>query len=317
MKKILTIGSVTADILVKTVDSLPKSGTLVGINDVKMLPGGCAVNSAIDLKKLGADVALSCLIGSDSFGDMLMSKFGDIGLETKGVIRSSGVSTTVSVVLINSSGERSFLYNPGSSAEFNLSHIEEELTNRADIVFVAGQMLLPSFEGKDLAEFFCKMKKQGKMTVMDTAWDKDGRWLERIKDALKYTDLFMPSYDEAKLISGKTEPDEIADCFFELGCGSVIIKLGKHGAFICKDRNARFYQPCFEEVNVVDTTGAGDAFCGGFLFGIAKGWSFEGSAKFAACVAACCIEKTGASEGILSFEKTIKRLGVKDEKEFI
>lgn len=317
MKKILTIGSVTADVLVKTVDSLPRFGTLVGIDDVKMLPGGCAVNAAIDLKKLGADVSLSCLIGNDSFGDMLIGKFEDIGLETKGVIRSPYVATTVSVVLINSGGERSFLYNPGSSAEFNMGHIEKELAEGADIVFVAGQMLLPSFEGKDLAEFFCQMKEKGKITVMDTAWDKDGKWLCRIKDALPYTDLFMPSYDEAKLISGKTEPEEIADFFFDMGCKSVVIKLGKQGALICRARDDRFYQPCFEGVTVVDTTGAGDAFCGGFLFGIARGWNYESSARFAACVAACCIEKTGASEGILSFEKTLERLGVKNEEEFI
>ena len=65
----------TTDVLVKKVDNLPKTGTLVGIENVVMLPGGCAVNAAIDLKKLGADVALSCLIGEDLFGDALISKF--------------------------------------------------------------------------------------------------------------------------------------------------------------------------------------------------------------------------------------------------
>lgn len=317
MKKILTIGSVTADILVKNVDNLPQAGTLVGINNVKMLPGGCAVNAAIDLKKLGANVALSCLIGNDSFGDMLMDKFHSLELETKGVIRSFDVATTVSVVLINSHGERSFLYNPGSSGKFSINNINEELTEWADIIFVAGQMLLPSFEGEELTKFLSQMKQKGKTTVMDTAWDKDGKWLSRIKDALPYTDIFMPSYEEAVRMTDKTHPEEIAEVFFDIGCKSVVIKLGNKGALICKNRSDYFYQPCFEIENHVDTTGAGDAFCSGFLFGIAKGWSFEKSAKLAACVAACCIEKTGASEGILSFEKTLERLGVQNEEEFI
>ncbi len=309
MKKILAIGSVTADVLVKRVDALPKAGTLSGIDNVFMLPGGCAVNAAIDLKKLGADISLSCLIGNDGFGSMLLTKFKEVGLDTKGVIVSNDVSTTVSIVLINSNGERSFLYNPGSAAVFTKEHIDKKLTDEADIIFVAGEMLLPSFEGKDLAEFFSEMRSKGKITVMDTAWDKDGKWLERIKDALPFTDLFMPSREEAELISGKTDPDEIADFFFDCGCRSVIIKLGKEGALICPERETRFRQGCAPCREVVDTTGAGDSFCAGFLFGISNGWSFERSARFASCVASCCIEKTGASEGILSYEKTIERLG--------
>lgn len=309
MKKILAIGSVTTDVLVKKVDSLPKTGTLVGIDNVTMLPGGCAVNAAIDLKKLGADVALSCLIGEDLFGDALISKFNSIGLETKGVVKDPNTPTTVSIVLINSKGERSFLYNPGSAAAFKREHIDKELVDESQIIFVAGEMLLPSFEGKDLADFFAEMKQLGKMTVMDTAWDKDGRWLERIKDALPYTDLFMPSREEAELLSGKTDPNEIADFFFDMGCKSVIVKLGKQGALICRNRSDRFHQPCFDKgVRVADTTGAGDAFCSGFIYGIANDWSYEKSAEFASCVAACCIEKTGASEGILSYEETIRRL---------
>lgn len=309
MKKILCIGSVTADLLLRPVDGMPKAGTLQGVESVTVYPGGCAVNAALDLQKLGGNVALSCLIGEDTFADMLCRHFKESGLTLDGVVTRSDVSTTLSVVLISTGGERSFLYLPGSAALFKKEDIKESVYKDADIVFVAGAMLLPSFEGEELALFMKKAKEDGKMTVMDTAWDKDGRWLCRIKDALAFTDLFMPSYEEAKAIAGKDDPEEIADVFFDLGCKSVIIKLGKEGALICKSRNERVRVPIVEGIEVKDTTGAGDAFCAGFLYGIAKGLTYEQAGRFACGVSACCIEQTGASAGILPAEQIIERFG--------
>ena len=311
MKKILCIGSVTADLLVRPVDALPRPGTLQGVQGVTFYPGGCAVNGALDLVRLGAKVSLSCLVGRDAFGQMLTAHFEKEGLTTKGVKARDGVDTTVSVVLISKGGERSFLYSPGSAAAFCREDIDKELLEEADIVFVAGAMLLPSFEGEALADFMKEAKAQGKMTVMDTAYDKDGRWLCRIKDALAHTDLFMPSLEEAKALSGKDDPHEMADFFFSLGGGSVDIKLGSDGALVCRTPGERFRIPIVEGIRVKDTTGAGDAFCAGFLYSIAAGDDFERAGRFAAAVAGCCIEETGASAGVLSAEETIKRFGGK------
>lgn len=316
LKKILSLGSVTVDILMHPVDRLPTPGVLQGVDGVSALPGGCAVNAALDLKRLGADVELSCLIGNDPFGKILIDHFEREGLSTRGVVSDPSQYTTVSVVLINSTAERSFLYYPGSAANYTQCHVSRELLDEAEIIFVAGQMILPSFEGEVLRDFFKEMKSLGKMTVMDTAWDKDGIWLPRIKDALAYTDLFMPSYEEAQALSHCTNPEKMADFFFDLGCKSVVIKLGKKGALICKSKNERFYQPIFNDVTVVDTTGAGDAFCAGFLFGIAKGWSYERSARLACLVSASCIQSRGASSGIKSFTDTLKMVGINNENDF-
>lgn len=309
MKKILCIGSVTVDVLASPVNGMPKPGTLQGVDSVEVHPGGCAVNAALDLQKLGGNVALSCLIGEDSFGELLKSRFQKAGLPLDGVVQTSLAGTTVSVVLIQSSGERSFLYYPGSSALFEKKHIAKTLTEEADIVFVAGVMLLPSFEGQGLADFMKEMKASGKMTVMDTAWDKDGEWLPKLLDALPYTDLFMPSLEEAAALSGQRDPEKMADFFFDLGCSSVVIKLGKKGALICEKRDKRFYLPALSHIAAVDTTGAGDSFCAGFLFGISSGWDFDACGRFANAVAACCVSATGASTGIRTYEETLKLLG--------
>lgn len=307
MKKILCVGSVTTDVIVSPVDSVPAPGTLRAVNSVSTHVGGCAANAANDLAKLGVPVVLSCKLGNDSFGQFVKDTADSFGVDTKGVVFGD-VSTTVSIVCVNSSGERSFLYNPGSAADFKLSDISDELLSDCDIVFVAGAMLLSSFDGKPCAELMRRAQKMGKFTVMDTAWDFDDIWLPKIREVIPYLDLFMPSVDEAAKLVGLSpdEPDAIADRLFELGAKNIIIKVGKNGALICESGKERYTLPTYLSIKPTDTTGAGDSFCAGFLAGLAQGWDYRRSGMFANAVGTHCVMKIGASAGIVSIEETLK-----------
>ena len=140
---------------------------------------------------------------------------------------------------------------------------------------------------------------------MDTAWDFEDKWLPKIAEAIPCLDLFMPSYDEAVKLSGKKELSEIADFFFEIGAGSVVIKTGADGAYICESREKRYSLPTYRTVKPKDTTGAGDSFCAGFLAGLAQGWSYEESGRFANAVGTHCIMEIGASTGIRSIAEIL------------
>ena len=118
MKKVLCIGSVTTDVIVNPADSVPPAGTSRAVDSVTTHVGGCASNAAIDLAKLGVPVALSCKVGSDSFGEFVRGTAAAAGVDVRGVVSDPGVSTTVSIVCVGSSGERSFLYCPGSTSAF-------------------------------------------------------------------------------------------------------------------------------------------------------------------------------------------------------
>lgn len=307
MKKILCVGSITTDVIVTPVDSVPEPGVLRSVNSISTHVGGCASNAAIDLAKLGVPVALSGKVGYDSYGDFVRKTAAEAGVDVKGLV-SGDVSTTVSIVCINSSGERSFLYNPGSSADFILSDISEELVDECDIVFVAGAMLLSSFDGAPCAEFMRRARAKGKYTVMDTAWDFDDVWLPKIREVIPHLDLFMPSIDEAaKLVSlTPDDPNAVADRLFELGAKNVIIKVGKDGALICEAGKERYTLPTYSSIKPTDTTGAGDSFCAGFLAGLAQDWDYKQSGRFANAVGTHCITKIGASSGIVSIEETLK-----------
>lgn len=307
MKKILCIGSVTTDVIVTPVDSVPEPGVLRSVDSVSTHVGGCAANAANDLAKLGVPVVLSCKVGNDSFGDFVKNTAASNGVDTKGVV-SGDIATTVSIVCINSSGERSFLYNPGSAADFKLSDIDDKLIDECDIVFVAGAMLLSSFDGKPCAELMRRARQKGKYTVMDTAWDFDDVWLPKIIDVIPHLDLFMPSVDEAAKLCGLTpdDPNAIADRLFDLGAENVIIKVGKDGALICEKDKPRYTLPTYMSIKPTDTTGAGDSFCAGFLAGLAQGWDYKKSGQFANAVGTHCVMKIGASTGIVSIEETLK-----------
>lgn len=298
MKKILCIGSVTADIILRTVEKLPAPGELQAVENASLHIGGCAANAARDLCKLGCQAQLCCKVGTDQFGDFVLLKAEDAGMDAAGIVFDPSVSTTVSIVTVNPDGERSFLYNPGSTAAFTVEDIPDRLVDWADIVFVAGALLTPAFDGEPCARFLQQCQQAGKVTVMDTAWDYEGRWREKIQAAWPFLDWFLPSLEEAKKLSGLEEAEEIAAYFRSAGVRNVIIKLGAKGVYVLLQNGKSRVLPGFKNITPVDTTGAGDAFCAGFLAGLSMNWMPFDSAVLGNAVGAHCIMQVGASSGI-------------------
>lgn len=306
MKKIFCIGGITTDIIIKSVDRLPSPGSLQSVDSITAHVGGCAANCAIDLAKLGIPAMLCARTGIDNYGAFIRSTAQAVGVDTTALVQKASSVTTVSVVCGHSTGERSFIYSPGSSADFSLEDIDMKLAEACDIVFVAGAMLLSHFDGSPCATFLDQCRKMGKFTAMDTAWDYDDIWLPKIRDSLDQLDLFMPSYDEAVKLSCKDTPEEIAAFFASMGVKNIVIKLGSSGAFLQTEDGNRSYFPSYAIKEPVDTTGAGDSFCAGLLAGLAQNWSFHESMRFANAVGAHCIMEVGASSGIKPINDILK-----------
>ena len=105
------------------------------------------------------------------------------------------------------------------------------------------------------------------------------------------------------MLSGKEDPNEIADIFLSMGVKTVVIKMGKDGCFIKDEKGEKYLIPTYDKVKAVDTTGAGDSFVAGFLTGHVNGWSLIQCGKFANAVGTHCVMAAGASTGIKSFEQ--------------
>lgn len=297
------IGILVADVIAKPVDKIPSSGLLERISSIETYTGGCAMSAGIDMAKIGIKTAVLGKVGNDSFGEFLKNALVQYDVDTRGIVIDNEIQTSASIVLSSSSGERSFLHTVGANGTFGYDDVNWDVINDSDIIFVAGTMLMDKFDGEHCAKVLKKCKEMGKTTVLDTAWDSKGRWMDLLAPCMPYIDIFLPSIDEAIELSGEKEPEKIADKFFEMGVSKVVIKLGSQGCYMRESKDAKAVViPCFK-VKAVDTTGAGDSFCAGFLSAMAKGLSFEECGRFANAVGAHCVMAMGATTGIKSFEE--------------
>ena len=216
--------------------------------------------------------------------------------------------------MIDSEGERSFFHTTGTNAVFSESDIDYSIIEECDAVFVTGTFLLDTFDGEQTKKFLKKCKEMGKTTFLDVCYDQSGKWGETLDMSMPYIDYLMPSIDEAKCIAKKETAEEIADVFCSKGAKNVIIKLGSKGSYLrCEgDKEGQIFPPFYVE-NPVDTVGAGDSFCSGFLASFARGESAKDCMVFANATGAHCVMAKGATAGIKSYEE-IKEFTERKEK---
>jgi sugar/nucleoside kinase (ribokinase family) len=305
MYDVACVGILCADVLAKPVDKLPEKGKLGLIDQLQLQIGGCASNTAIDLAKLGIKSVMFGKIGADGFGKFLQETLQYKGVDISGLHVDKTIQTSASVVLIGRDGERSIIHCLGSNSKFSFEDINIALLKQSKILFIAGTFLMPQFDGAGAEKLLKLAKDVGRVCCMDTAWDSTGQWMNKIEGTLQYLDWFMPSYEEAKELSGKTEPAAIAEVFKGKGTKNVVIKLGKDGCYVKPEHDQGFYTPTYADVAVIDTSGAGDAFCAGFLTGLVKGWDIQACARFANAVGTHCVMAIGTTTGIKSLAETL------------
>lgn len=156
--------------------------------------------------------------------------------------------------------------------------------------------MMPGFDGQPTANVLKKAKGLGVTTALDTAWDSKGQWMKLLEPCLEYIDYAVPSIEEARMVTGKHDPADVAQVLMDRGVGTVALKMGSKGCYI-KSADAELRIPIYK-VDAVDANGAGDAFAAGFLAGLANGWDLERTGKFGNATGAFCVTALGATTGI-------------------
>lgn len=308
IKNIACVGILVADIIADGFESLPQNGVLSRLKGTPIHNGGNAMTAAINLNKMGVNSKIIGKIGNDIYGKYLKECLINQNIDTRGLKIDENAQTSVSIVLLSPDGERTFLHCTGSNGTFSETDIDYNIINECDIVFVSGSFLLDTFDGAETAAFLKKCKEMGKTTFLDVCWDSQNRWDKIMDMVYPYIDFFMPSIDEAKMLcSGESEPNKIADAFMSKGVANTIIKLGSKGSFIkANGDKVGTYYPAIKGVTAVDTTGAGDSFCSGFLASYARGFDLDTCMKTATAAGGLCCSKKGATSGTKSYEETVK-----------
>jgi len=305
MSDVVCLGQFTADVVVTPVNSLPEKGKAIFVDNISLHNGGCACNTAMALGKLGIDTAVIGKVGCDTFGDFLIKIMKDVNIDTTGIVCDCSVNTSTTVVLISPDGERSFLHFYGGNAKMSEDNVNYDIVKMAKILHVAAAFLVPGLDGESMACVLEKTHQIGLMTSLDTAWDAEGRWMQLLEPCLRHVDIFIPSIEEAQILSGKQHAPEIAEAFLDYGINTVVLKLGAEGCYV-RTPEDEFSVPAFKVEKVVDTLGAGDSFVAGFLAAVIKGWDLRKACRFANAVGAACVSAKGTS-GIKSIQETIEQ----------
>lgn len=295
MAEITCIGNILVDIIGGPLDVFPNPGQSTRIKKLNICAGGCGANTAVALARLGVSTRVVSKVGQDMFGEYLKRLLASEKVIIDGISESQDFHTSGTMVIVNSTGERTFIYYPGTNEIFTIKDIDFNLLNDSKVIHIAGTFAMDSFDGLQTTQALKRFKQMGKITSLDTSWDPTGRWLEVIEESLPYIDIFMPSLNEAKKLSGFEDPGKIGEHFrIQYGIPTVIIKLGQQGSYAVSG-DERLFMPSFE-VECIDTTGAGDSFVAGFLAAKLRGFDLKTSLKVANAAGALCVEKVGHVE---------------------
>jgi sugar/nucleoside kinase (ribokinase family) len=295
---VLCCGNICFDVPVWPVEKLAW-GTTTWVETIAESVGGNGANTSYALARLGVPVCLTGVVGSDASGDKILAKLASVGVDTSR-IRRIDQPTTSTVCIVHPSGDRLFLHRVGSSSEVDPADVE--FTGVAANHFhLANPFALPKVRPA-VGELLRRAKASGFTTSLDTGWDARGRWIDDIGPGLPHTDLLFVNDTEAAMLSGHEDIDRAASDLLGRGARELVVKAGAKGCFIYTG-DSKLEVGGFPAA-VVDTTGAGDCFAGGFLAALHRGRSYPDAARFANAVGALNVQYLGAAQGVLSFQET-------------
>ena len=291
---VVCLGILVADVLARPVDEVPW-GSLAFVEEIALRGGGCALNTASALVRLGVPAAAAGKVGVDAFGDFLLGLLDKRGVGREGVLRDGSVPTSASVALVSGDGERTFLHLPGANARVRPEELDPEVLFGGRWLHLAGALVLEELDGAPTAAILAEARRRGLRTSLDTVWDASGRW-QRLEPCLPHLDLIVPSMDEARAITGEQEAARVAAWFRKRGVAEVALTLGPAGCYAAGDGFEGLVAT--PRVHAVDGTGAGDAFAAGVINGRLAGWELERAVRFGNAAGALATTAVGAFEGV-------------------
>ena len=305
---VLSLGIYVVDVLGRPIDQFPEKGKLALFDELEIHTGGCANNTAIALARLGISAGAMGKVGTDAFGNLILQGLRDNGVNAAGMRQDTDVSTSFTFVAIASDGERTFYHYIGANGELGEADLNWELIRTVKILHIAGALVMPRFDGAPMANVLRTAKALGITTSLDTAYDATGKWMETLEPCLPYVDIFMPSIVEAQHLTGLSDYREIAQVLRgNYDIDTLIIKMGENGSYATTPE-AEHFAPAYT-VDVVDATGAGDAYAAGFLAGTIMGWDLKAAMELASATGAACVTAIGTTAGIQNLEETLKISG--------
>ena len=280
---VVVVGSVNADLVVG-VERRPAPGETVLGSDLATYPGGKGANQAVAAARLGGRVAVLGRIGDDGHGALLRASLADAGVDLDHLLVTEGPSG-VALITVDTDGDNSIIVSPGANARLVPADVERARPLLTGAAVVSFQLEIPIETVEAAARTAAGAGARVVLNLSPPAPLPGG--LPALCDP-----LVVNEHEAAYLLGRRDDPAAMATGLLEQGPRSVLVTLGADGALVA-DRSGVTAVPS-PEVEVVDTTGAGDAFTAALCLRLARGDGLVDAARFAARVGAAAVRKPGA-----------------------
>lgn len=295
------------------VERIPEDGETV-VDWAKSFPGGSAANTIYGLAKLGISTGFCGAVGDDKEGKTLLDDFKKVGVDTSRILAKPKAKTGSVLCLSDRGGRRSLYVQPGANSQLDLDDLDFSYINQAEIIHLSSFADDSQFQLS--LGLILRLDESVKLSFTPGAIYA-AKGLDTLTPFLSRTHLLFVNQSELQQITGEDVEGGVQKCL-KAGCRTVVVtlgkgkKLGKTAAvsYIRDADNEYIIEPSSHNLAAeVDTTGAGDAFAAGCLYGVVKGKGLAECGRLGDFVAKLCISRTGARHGLPTAEELALRYG--------
>ena len=292
---VFVVGLYILDVLGRPVAAIPEGGNVDFIDEIRLTVAGTAGGTCVDLAKLGLSCQAVGAVGSDEKADFVINRMEQFGIDCRHMARLEGVETSATILNVRANGERPALHARGASDHFDVT--DDMLAEVLDCRFfhLGGTGLLAKLGGAPSAKLLQAAQAAGCVTTWDLVGAGPDTW-QYVEPLLPHIDYFIPSIEGAEILSGIQGVEENIKFFQARGVKCPVLTMGAEGSMIAMGDD-RVHVGVYD-IDVVDTTGCGDAYTAGFIAGLADDRSLTECAHLGTASASLVASGLGSDAGI-------------------
>lgn len=290
----IAMGVHVLDVLVRPVESIPEGQGGALVEEIRITAAGAAGGTAVTMAKLGAEVRCAGAVGADPAGDMLIGLLERNGIDASLLVRRDDVQTSASVLPIRPDGSRPAFHVIGANGTYGPGDFDLDALGDASHLHLGG----PEFMGGEAAaSILGPARERGVVTAADilAPGEQAAQIVDWVAPAFAHLDYLLPNDEQVLALTGADDVEAGASALVGRGVGCVVATCGRDGAVIV-DAEGSERVPAFD-IDVVDTTGCGDAFSAGFLRGLSLGRGRPEAARLGCAAAALVAQGLGSDYG--------------------
>jgi len=302
-QRILVIGSINMDVVLRT-GRFPAPGETVLGTDLSLIPGGKGANQAVAIARLGGDSSLLGCVGADSWGEELTAKLGENGVDTANVLTDDSLPTGNATIIVDDEGENRIVLIAGANDSLRPGHVDRALELEPGWDAILLQLEIP-------LETACHAIAAASAREIPVILDA-GPPMEVPLDRLRGVTVLSPNESETEALTG-IRPDDLASASRaatileeSTGAREVVLKLGERGALFKSDGEWELIES--HQVEVVDTTAAGDSFTAALAIEYSRGAGIRQAIARALAAGALAVTRLGAQPSLPTAEEVDRLL---------